>query len=248
MSNDKQLLADRQAAGPAKFVRLVITLSLISVAFFFTLTMGGCAVPKERPQDDSPSTTDVEDPGSRFSSAQTGLAVELTGILAIVNTQDCPLVEGCGPKYRIFSEDFDDRIPLLGDISDDHSDQLIKVQGVWTFLSDEESRGLNRDAGDAAVKVASYEILSPLKYRDFLIDEADQYTVENYGCSSLWDKSFRWRTNNDQLTLIVRLTESSLAREPLPYLELWFDANSRALTTESASSDGVDPCQATLQQ
>ncbi len=182
-------------------------------------------------------------PGARFAVAQTGEPVELIGILAVLDQDNCRLDDGCGPKYRIFSEDFDDRIALLGEIADDHRDQIIRVRGTWTFMSDEDRKGVDREWGDTAVDVTGYEVLSPLKYRDFLVDKANRYTEENFGCSSLWDKSFRWRINNDQLSLIVRITKSQVDLGSLPYIELRYDAQTESLIDEIKSSVKVNPCE-----
>jgi len=188
------------------------------------------------------------EPGARFAVAQTGEPVELVGVLAVVSKDRCKLESGCGPKYRIFSEDFDDRIPLQGDIDDTHDSQLIKVRGTWAFVSDDDKKGLDREWGDTAVQVTAYEVLSSLKYQQFLVSEANQFTNDNYGCESLWDKSFKWRINNNQPSLIIRLTQSGLDLESLPFLELWFDADSQALVRQQKSSDDVNPCQSVLTQ
>jgi|GEM_PF-4320345 len=208
-------------------------------AFALCFLLSGCAA--NLPTTDSPTER-----GSRFAVAQTGEPVELVGILAVVGEDRCRLASGCGPKYRIFSEDFDDRVPLQGEIDDTHDSQAIRVRGVWTFVSDEDRKGLDRKWGDTAVEVTSYEVLSPLKYQQFLVAQANEFTQANFGCESLWDRSFKWRINNNDLSLIIRLTQGSIDGQSQPFLELWFDAESQALLRQQGSDEDVNPCQSVL--
>ena len=181
--------------------------------------------------------------GERFAIAQTGEPVEIVGILSVVDQASCKLASGCGPKYRVFSENFDDRLPLVGDINDADKDRLLRVHGIWAVLDDDDGGGTAADPQQTAVQVSRYEVLSDLNYRDFLSDGANQYTLSNFGCISLWDKSFRWKMNGDAIFLIVRLSNSiGVDVATAPYIELWYDAVTETLQSESKSNTEVNPC------
>jgi len=154
----------------------------------------------------------------------------------------CLIPEGCGPKYRLVdAPDLSERhppyvyTPLLGDIDDDHDQLMIGVIGQPTVLPPEEYGDMNYDGPTDAIAVKSYALLSKIKYHDFLMQEATEYTQQTYGCTIVWNKTFSWEMSEDGPILKIRLFGPFI-------IEMRYNGNTGEFIEEENNLDGYDPC------
>jgi len=180
-----------------------------------------------------PSTNDVAPSSDDF---------ELTGVLSVIRYDDCSVAEGCGPEYRLFSENFTIRTALTGDIHEVHDQLLVTLRGQWIPITNGPLKGDTWRRKDSAVRVSEYDVLTGIRYRDFLLKKARDYSTERYGCDSSWDRSFGWRIVNREPYLIVSLTNAFSNQTPRPSVSLWYHGNTGKFLRESKSHANVDPC------
>ena len=160
--------------------------------------------------------------------------IKTIGVLSVVT--NCMIPEGCGPKYNLENSEFKSSIPLIGDMNDDDSELIISVIGTKTTLSDSESGSMNNGKKIEAIKVKSYEVISKVKYHDFLVTKAGEYTLKNYPClaskeyddsiATTYNKSFSWEINGDTPIIKVRMTNTMGEINTDSYYEIWYNANS----------------------
>ena len=168
--------------------------------------------------------------------------IEQTGMLVVTDPADCEIVEGCGPRYTLRSSDFSKRTALFGDIQDDHAQHIVTVRGKRKILSESEQQQMNYHGGPEAINVNSYRVHAKIKYHRFLVEQAQLYTEDTYGCSLLWDKSFAWKLIDDVPYLIVRMTDTFSNKSYKPFVELWYNGKTGDLSRENKSSADLDPC------
>ncbi|MFA5076013.1 MAG: hypothetical protein WC480_01195 [Patescibacteria group bacterium] len=163
-----------------------------------------------------------------------------TGILTVV--ADCQSDSGCGPKYKLWSPDFKNFVPLVGDISDQDNGLLIRVVGQIVELPAVEYDPASYRGSTQAWQVTSYQVLDKISYRDFLVQKSREYTNKNYLCflmpgrqgsfSQGMQTIFGWALVDNQPILKVRMTDIYSVDDPQPYYELWYDGNSGELVKE----------------
>jgi len=172
------------------------------------------------------------------------------GMLSVILPENCCIPEGCGPTYKLMypAPDLNEiyppftYIPLLGNISHYHDQLIIKVIGEDTILPPEEYGSMNYYGPTYAIFVQEYELLSQIKYHDFLVPEAKNYTEQTYGCFICWNKTFSWEINGNQSIIKVRLTNTFSAETSLPFIELWYDGNTGQFIKEENNLNGNNPC------
>ena len=162
------------------------------------------------------------------------------GMLTVVTS--CASPEGCGPTYKLRDSNMETYIPLLGDINDENDQLIISVVGRWTELPEDEYHDINYDGPTVAIAVDAYAVLSRIKYHDFLVPEAREYAIRQYGCFIPWNKTFSWEMKNQRPILKVRMTETSSEETPQPFIELWYDGNTGAFIKEINNLSGYNPC------
>ncbi len=163
-------------------------------------------------------------------------AITRSGMLLVMDPEKCGMPRGCGPKYTLLDPTLSQRVPLLGNIRDEHAQFIVTVKGRWTTPADTQQEGYER-----AIKVEEYRLRSSLKYREFLLERAARHTERNYGCTLLWDTSFAWQIDEPKAYLIVRMTDVLEGRNQ-PYLELWYDAENGEIVREAKDPADLDPC------
>lgn len=179
----------------------------------------------------------------RYSIGTWGKAsVTLTGMLVIVDPNDCAIREGCGPKYRLMNETFSGYTVLIGDVKESDDQLLITVNGQFVPLP--EQARLTRDyrGREEAIEVKDYEIHTKIKYRSLLVDKASQDSRERFGCNVLWDKQFSWALSNGRPILVVRLANIHAQISRSPFIELAYDGRTGALVSEKRSKPDLNPC------
>lgn len=162
-------------------------------------------------------------------------AITRSGMLSVADPKGCRMPRGCGPKYTLLDPALSQRVPLLGDIRDEHAQLIVTVKGRWATPAD-TPQGYER-----AIKVKKYRLRSSIKYRAFLLEQAARHTQRNYGCTLLWDTSFAWQIDEPKAYLIVRMTDMLEGRNQ-PYLELWYDAENGEIVREAKNPGNLDPC------
>lgn len=163
----------------------------------------------------------------------------ITGMLIVVEPQqDCSDAGNCAPKYTIYNEDFSTRTALLGDVDDQHAGLLLAVTGEKTEIEVLSTTGEKRAM--PAVRIADYRTLTSLPYQTFLVEQADAFSREKFGCRSLWDRSFAWHVEQDEAYLGVRMTDPS--SDTPKYVEAWFDGNEGTLVDSRLEPENADPC------
>ncbi len=166
---------------------------------------------------------------------------ELTGMLSVVRPDGCLASKGCNPTYRLYNENFSVRTALAGDVHEVHDGMLVTLKGRWIPLAGPALVGDSWSRNDSELDVASYEVVSGHRYRDFLVKRADDFAEQTYGCASAWDRSFGWQIVNREPYLIVRMT-NPLNRTAPEFVELWYHGKSGKFLRESKSDANVNPC------
>jgi hypothetical protein len=158
---------------------------------------------------------------------------ETIGILSVVT--DCAIPEGCGPKYKLWDSEIKTSIPLLGNIKDKDSGLIVRVDGSKITLPRSEYGDMNYRGVTEAIKVSSYTVLSKISYHNFLVDKADEHTLQNYPCLARkeygriftkYNKTFGWEFNNNTPIIKVRMTNTLSDERPEAFYELWYNGNS----------------------
>jgi len=167
--------------------------------------------------------------------------LEVTGMLSVVRPKDCLASKGCKPFYRLYNQNFSVRTALSGDVHEVHDGMLVTLKGRWIPLSGPELKGGSWQRTDSAIEVANYDVVSGHRYRDFLVNRAEDFAKQTYGCGSAWDRSFGWQVVNREPYLIVRMT-NPLNRTNPEHVELWYHGKSGKFLRESKSHANVNPC------
>ena len=191
--------------------------------------LSSCGLMERNSQSDSES----ESAGSNES--------ELTGMLVVVNPENCPLVDGCGPQFSLLGRKLETRIALTGEIQPEHENLILSVVGPTSPLASELEGKSGYDQVSATVAVEKYRVRSSIPYYPFLVEQATLVTEATYGCDLLWDKSYSWTIENAIPLLTVRMT-NTFADAPQPWVELTFNGDTGELVSDSTSSDSLSPC------
>ena len=162
-----------------------------------------------------------------------GKKVVLEGLLTI--SDHCLIPEGCGPTYKLWDNQVEKFVPLLGSQLNDKNELIVKVIGYEIPLPEEEYHDMNYGGPYRALEVNTLEALSSIPYHDFLIHEAESYSQSKYGCILAWDKSFSWDIISGKTVLKVKMSSDY-------FIEAWFDGNNGELIFESNNINGINPC------
>lgn len=163
------------------------------------------------------------------------------GMLVVVEPEDCMLPEGCGPRNRVYDEEFDRRVVALGELEAADSGRIVRLEGRWA-ASTAAGEG---DDTERVLEVSDYRVLSRFEYHDFLVRQADLFARERFGCAVGWDKTFAWRMRGDVPYLIVRMTDTRTGEDPgAPRIELWFDGVTGHRVEVDIQPPDADPCAA----
>lgn len=180
----------------------------------------------------STSTLQTEPPPGQINPPNGNTESGVVGILYVVT--NC-MIEGCGPKYKLWDSEFKSAIPLLGEIKDKDSELVIRIVGDKTTLPSSEYGDMNYRGTTTAIKVSSYTVLSKIPYHNFLVDKAGQYTLQKYPCLAdkedgriftEYNKTFSWELIGGTPIIKVRMTDTLSGVKPEAFYELWYDGNS----------------------
>lgn len=159
------------------------------------------------------------------------------GMLVVVEPDECMLPEGCGPRNRVYDEEFERRVVVLGDLDAADSGRVVRLEGRWAAPT--------KTAGGAEARVfeaGGYEVLSRFDYQDFLVRRADRFARERFGCAVGWDKTFAWRLRGGVPYLVVRVTDARAGDAVPPRIELWYDGVTGHRVEADLQLGGTDPC------
>jgi len=160
------------------------------------------------------------------------------GIMTIA--EPC-LIEYCGPKYKLWNEDFTEYIPLMGEVQRSYRGMLIRVHGDRIPIPEEE-RDLPPGAEiPDAIEVERSQSISNFDYNSLGIG-IREYMIERYGCSTGWDKSFGWYCSADTSEMWIRLTDTYSEDLPFPFIEVHYDCETGLPVREVNNLDGRNPC------
>ena len=184
--------------------------------------------------------------GSDSGSDSTETAVdpsesELTGMLLVINPDDCPLASGCGPQFSLLGRNLTTQVAIQGDIDPAHDKLILSIVGDPSSLPDDLKTKSGYENVSAQVNVEKYRLRSSIPYHPFLADEAENYASDSFGCDLLWDKSFSWSIANDVPLLNVKMT-NTLSPEPQPWIELTYNGNNGQLIDSAVQPPDVNPC------
>jgi len=166
----------------------------------------------------------------------------MVGMLHHSPPGECRLAAGCGPEFNLLNERLDRFTPLYGSFEPEHHHLVIEVDGRPTDIRREDREFLGTLAADRAIRSRRYRVLSEIPFHDFLVEQASAFTTRKYGCDLLWDKTFSWRFVDERVHLVVRMTNTMLALDPKPYLELTFDGTTGHFLEEELEPWGINPC------
>ncbi len=153
--------------------------------------------------------------------------LERVGILLV---QNCGQRADCYP-YSLLGQDIQNRTAILsGNIDASLKGRLIAVLG----------KELAPQNGMEAIEVEQTLAITDVDYQPFLAQAVATHTSQQFGCRSLWDQGYAWRLDGRQPILIAHLSHP---KDPSKGLLLEFDGLSKALLSESALSDSVNPCE-----
>ena len=150
---------------------VIITLSL-------SVFLGGCGI-KERMIN---LKSKVFSDGSESSQYKAG-ETELTGMLLYLDPDKCPLVEGCGPIYSLLGRSLKSQIAITGDLSPEHNHLIVSVVGEPAPLPADLKDKSSYENISAVVAVNGYRLRSNIPYHKFLVDEATNFTTNNFSIS-----------------------------------------------------------------
>ncbi|MBI2426880.1 MAG: hypothetical protein HYV34_03445 [Candidatus Kerfeldbacteria bacterium] len=156
--------------------------------------------------------------------------------------------EPCIAQYYISDSSMEKSTPIIGEINENDSGLLIKLNGEKTIIkfSKEDCKNESEKEG---VKVNSYETLSSIPYHNnFLVDKAGEYTNQKYPClagikqgnryPTNWNKEFSWEIlENNIIALKVRMSGKLYHDKSSQFYELWYDGNSGSFIKEIRSTD-----------
>lgn len=149
-----------------------------------------------------------------------------TGMLLVLDPDQCLLAEGCGPTVSLLDESLENKIVLTGiDIEDLPSgrDIIVSVTGYPYPIHADLAGAPGYEGVQTMFEVDKLEANTSLPYRDFLIAQATQFTLGNYGCKLTWNKSYSWVKHAHGFKLSVTMTNTR-SMSPKPFLMLTFDA------------------------
>ena len=169
-------------------------------------------------------------------------SVTMTGMLVIVEPNECAIREGCGPKYRLMNETFSAYTILIGDVKDTDDQLLITVSGRFAPLPEKARLSKDYRGRDEAIDVERYEIHSKIKYRALLLDKASRDSRLRFGCNVLWDKRFSWTLSADRPILVVKMANTRTQISRSPFIELSYDGRTGVLISEKRSQPDLNPC------
>ena len=169
-----------------------------------------------------------------------GGGASITGMLIVVD--NCLIPEGCGPRYRLMDENFQNMIPLIGDIRAADSGLIVTARGQWGDLPQGAENDLNYRGPWRAFFADDYQKHSDIKYHSFLVAAAREESQKKYGCAILWNKTFGWKFENSIARIRVRMTDTYAKKSPQPFIEFAFDANSGELLNAPEELNGRNPC------
>jgi len=167
---------------------------------------------------------------------------ELTGILAVVDVDECSAGVDCGPRYQLYNGDFTVRTALVGELHDVHDGLLVTVQGAWDSVQNAPLKGPGWRRTDEAIRVADYEIHTGVRIRGFLSRNAAQYTQSKFGCTVQWPQAYAWRIINREPFLIVRLSSPKVSVTGAEFVELWYHGDTGNFLRENLSHANLKPC------
>lgn len=198
-----------------------------------------------RQAENAPSAPDINQADTTKARPATSSSfadsLEVTGMLSVVRPKGCLASKGCKPSYRLYNENFSIRTALAGDVHEVHDGMLVTLKGRWVPLAGPALTGDSWRRTDSALDVASYDVVTGHRYRDFLVARAEDFANQTYGCASAWDRSFGWQIVNREPYLIVRMT-NPLNRTTPEFVELWYHGKSGKFLRESKSHANVNPC------
>ena len=159
----------------------------------------------------------------------------VTGLLLELDPKTCPAEAGCGPRYRLLDESHQPILVLYGDTiptTSNLSGLIIEVTGVIEPLSKAHLGTPGYGSIKQSMDVSALEARSSIHYYPFLVDQADSYTIRQYGCQLRWDKSYSWKEVANRIQIAVTMTDTVNSGEALT---LVYDATSGALIANKAS-------------
>ena len=180
-------------------------------------------------------------PDEADTSTETKQGTELTGMLLVIEPDRCPIVEGCGPRFSLLGRDLRSQVAIEGDILPEHVNLVLTVVGDANPLPEDLKGKSGYERVSAVVDVSKYRLRTAIPYRPFLVEQATQYTTENYGCDLLWDKSYSWSIVEGTSHLIVRMTDVS-GGDSAPWVELTYDGNTGDFISVASRPDSINPC------
>lgn len=169
-------------------------------------------------------------------------SVTMTGMLVIVDPEECVIQQGCGPKYRLMNETFSGYTVLIGDVKDADDQLLITVNGRFVPLHKNARLTQDYRGREEAIDVERYEIHSKIKYRTLLLDKASRDSRQRFGCNVLWDKSFSWTLSGGRPILVVKLENIHTLISRSPFIKLSYDGRTGVLISEKRSQPDLNPC------
>ncbi len=165
-----------------------------------------------------------------------------TGMLLILDPDNCPLPDGCGPRYSLLDNDMKPTIALKGNVLNEHSGMVISAEGKLKALPEELRDKPGYEGIESILQIKRYHLKTSIPFSSFLVDQASRWSKEKLGCELLWDKSFSWQAGENRSRLIVRMTDTFHGSEPMPYIELHFDGNRGTFIEQQSELGGIVPC------
>ena len=161
----------------------------------------------------------------------------VTGLLMELDPQKCLVEAGCGPTFSLLDETHKPVLALQGDAiptASNLSGLIVKVTGTIEPLSKEHLGAPGYGSIKQTMNVSELEARSSIHYYPFLVDQADSYTIHEYGCQLRWDKSYSWKQAANRIEIAVTMTDTLDSGEKLTLI---YDATSGAFITNNTTRD-----------
>ena len=130
----------------------------------------------------------------------------IVGMLTVVDPADCPIPEGCGAKYKLWTSDMSACLALQGPICDEDGGRIIRARGFWASGVPGTPSFCGYESNPELFVVQSYAVRSRIEFPEFLREAKDGLAERVYGCWIPWDTSHLWRLDRGAPELILRLT------------------------------------------
>lgn len=211
---------------------------ILLLIILLPLTLGGCGI-KERVMNltDNSLKRDTNS-GDEISDTNT----ELTGMLLVLEPENCPLVEGCGPRYSLLGRNLLSQVAVYGELLPEHRNLIVSVIGAAKPLSEDLVGKSGYERISAEVDIKKYRIRSSISYYPYLVDQATIYTSENFGCDLFWDKSYSWSIEENEPHLIITMTDTFSDQELKPRVRLTYNGDTGNFISLNMQPEKMNPC------